>query len=463
MTNYRLPPGPPPLRSPWAAYFYLRGFQRDPANFVKQRFDDHGDIYYAPLPGTRLYVTRHPEHIRDILIDKGSSFKKTETGIAARHLRRFLGSGLLLSNGELWRRQRRMINPSLHRKHIESYASTMVGYTERTLSSWRDREPLDLSSEMMRLTLAIVTKTLFDHGVGERDGEVKQVMNAMETFRQIAAAPAFLPSWLPLPGEVRTRRALAEVDAIIYRMVDERRTLGEPALSQRSDLLSSLILATDDESESGDDRRMTRKLLRDELLTLFLAGHETTSHALTWTFYLLSQHASIARRLYEELDTVLQKRPPTVEDLRNLPFTERVVNEAMRLYPPAPVVSRTAIEDVEIGGYTVPAGAEIVIWIYWAHRDPRWFPEPDAFVPDRFAPDAPPLVRGSFLPFGGGTRLCIGKEFAMMEARLILATVAQRFHLQLYPDHKVEQRFAVTMSPRYGMRMIPQLRNQVPS
>ena len=191
----KLPPGPPPVRrTPWDLYRYLREFQRDPAGFVARRFATYGDMYYAPLGPTRLYVTRHPEHIREVLVDKGSSFKKTEVGNAARHLRRFLGSGLLLSNGELWRRQRRMINPALHRRQVESYAGIMVGATERMLDKWQGGGLVELSTEMMQLTLAIVTKSLFDYGVEERSGEV---MAAMDTFRTVATTPALLPSWLP--------------------------------------------------------------------------------------------------------------------------------------------------------------------------------------------------------------------------------------------------------------------------
>lgn len=451
MPELKLPPGPPPVRrTPWELYRYLREFQRDPAGFVARRFAEYGDMYYAPLGPTRLYVTRHPDHIREVLIDKGSSFKKTEAGNAARHLRRFLGNGLLLSNGELWRRQRRMINPALHRRQIESYAETMVSATQRMLAKWQGAASVELSAEMMHLTLAIVTKSLFDYGVEERVGDV---MHAMDTFRTVATTPAFLPSWLPLPGELRTRRALALVDGIIYRMIDERQALGPAELARRTDLLSALILATDEEAASGDERRMTRQLLRDELLTMFLAGHETTSHALTWTFYLLSQHPAIEAKLHAELDAVLAGSPPTLESLRSLPFTDMVLNEAMRLYPPAPVVSRTAAEDTEVGGYPIPAGAELIIWLYFTHHDPRWFPEPEAFRPERFADGIPAAVRGAFLPFGGGSRLCIGKEFALLEARLVLATVAQRFGLQLEPGQRVAPRFAVTLSPRYGMQM----------
>ena len=451
LPELKLPPGPPPVRrTPWELYRYLREFQRDPAAFVARRFAEYGDMYYAPLGPTRLYVTRHPDHIREVLIDKGSSFKKTEAGNAARHLRRFLGNGLLLSNGELWRRQRRMINPALHRRQIESYAQTMLDSTQRMLDKWQGVASVELSAEMMQLTLAIVTKSLFDYGVEERTGEV---MHAMDTFRTVATTPAFLPSWLPLPGELRTRRALTLVDGIIYRMIDERQALGPAELARRTDLLSALILATDEESASGDERRMTQKLLRDELLTLFLAGHETTSHALTWTFYLLSQHPEAEARLHAEVDSVLAGAPPTLESLRSLPFTDMVLNEAMRLYPPAPVVSRTAAEDTEVGGYPIPAGAELIIWLYFTHHDPRWFPDPEAFRPERFADGTPAAVRGAFLPFGGGSRLCIGKEFALLEARLVLATVAQRFRLRLEPGQRVAPRFAVTLSPRYGMRM----------
>jgi cytochrome P450 len=236
-------------------------------------------------------------------------------------------------------------------------------------------------------------------------------------------------------------------------MIDARRALGEAALAERHDLLSVLLLATDDEAAPEGERRMTRQLLRDELLTLFLAGHETTSHALTWAFYLLAQHPAVEARLHAELDSVLGERMPTVDDLRALPETERILNEAMRLYPPAPVVSRTAIEDTEIGGYVIPAGAEIILWLYYTQRDPRWFPAPDEFRPERFADGAPPAVRGAFLPFGGGSRLCIGKEFALMEARVVLAMVAQRFRLQLVPGQRIAPRFAVTLSPHPGVKM----------
>jgi cytochrome P450 len=453
MTALRLPPGPPPVpRTPWDLYRYVREFQRDPSAFVARRFAAYGDLYYAPLGKTRLYVTRHPDHIREILIDKGGSFQKTEAGNAARHLRRFLGNGLLLSNGELWRRQRRMINPALHRRRIETYAQTMVGHTERMLGRWSPGTVVELSSEMMELTLAIVTQSLFDYGV---EGRAGAIMRAMDTFRAVATTPAFLPTWLPLPGELRTRRALALVDGIIYDMIDERRALGEAALAERGDLLSALILATDDEAASGSERTMTRQLLRDELLTLFLAGHETTSHALTWTFYLLSQHPEVEAKLHAELDAVLGGRLPTMADLPSLPYTDMVLSETMRLYPPAPVVSRTATEEVEIGGYPIPAGAEVVIWLYWTHHDPRWFPEPEAFRPERFAQGVPAAVKGAFLPFGGGTRLCVGREFALMEARLVLATVAQRYRLELVPGQRIAPRFAVTLSPQNGLKMRP--------
>lgn len=452
-----LPLGPPPVRTPWALFRYLRDFQRDPSGMVRRRFSLYGDMYHLLFGKQRIYVTRHPDHIRDVLLDKAASFQKTEGGNVARSLRRFLGSGLLLSNGELWRRQRRMINPALHRKRIEGYAQIMVAQTQRMLDGWQVGTDVDVSSEMMRLTLAVVTQSLFDYGVNDRATEIMEVM---ESFRQVAGQAAFLllPAWVPSPSELRIRRALAVVDEIIYRMIDERRALGEQALAERGDLLSALILATDDEASPQDERRMTRRLLRDELLTMFLAGHETTSNTLSWTLYLLSQNPEVEAQLCAELDAVLGKRAPTVEDLKRLPVTESVINEALRLYPPAPVVSRTAIEPCEIGGYQIPAGAEVVIWLYWTHRDARWYPEPEAFRPSRFAEGAPPPPRGAFLPFGAGTRICIGKDFAMMEARLVLATVMQRFRLRLTPGHPVAQRFAITLSPRNGLRMRPELR-----
>ncbi len=446
----RTPPGPPPIRNnPVALLKYLRAFRQDPLAFVGGRFAQYGDLYATNFRGTPLYVTRHPEHIHEVLVSKGASFIKPEKGLGAKQLRRFLGRGLVTSNGDFWRRQRRMINPAFGRKRIEALGDVMAQHARATADRWRHGETRDISADMMSLTLSIVAKTLFDHDpTGERD----RIASALEAFRDFSGAGALLPEWVPIESVQRPRRALADVNEIVYGLIDKRRLEPEESLAKRDDLLSALVLATSEPDGAQPGVRMTREELRDEILTLFLAGHETTSQALTWTWFLLSQHPDIEASLHRELDTVLDGRPPT--SATPLPVTDRILAESMRLYPPVTTIPRVAAEAVEIGGYTVPAGADMVCWVYFAHRDARWWPEPERFDPDRFLPERVGAhVRGAYVPFGAGQRQCIGRHFSLMEARLLLATLAQRYRLRLAPGQRVTPRVAVTMSPRDGLRM----------
>jgi len=448
-----LPPGPPPLtNNPIALARYFAAFRKDSMGFVKNRFETYGDIYYSNFRGSHLYLMRHPEHIHQVLVAQGAKFQKTEKGITARQLARYLGTGLLTSNGELWRRQRRLINPAFNRKSIEAHGTTMVSQASRMLDSMRDGERIDLSKSMMGLTLGIVKKVLFDH---DGEGTTDAVARAMTTFREGAGVPQLLPDWVPLPAVRRSQKALSDMDAIVYGMIDKRRAEPEDKLATRTDLLSLLIRTVDQEANGTEDQKISRKLLRDELLTMFLAGHDTTSHLLTWTLYLLSQNPEVEIRLVAELRDALGDRNPTVDDLPKMPFAEHALNEAMRLYPPAFVLSRTATEDATVAGYTIPAGAEVVMWTYFAHHDARWFPEPELFDPDRFAPDRmTDIAKKAFVPFGAGTRACIGKHFAMMEARLILATMLQRARFELAPGHDVKMDPSVTLAPKGGMPMV---------
>ncbi len=444
------PPGPPPVgNNPLALVRYLRAFRRDPIAFVGDRFERYGDLYATTFRGTPLYVTRHPEHIYDVLVTRGNDYSKPEKGFGARQLRRFLGNGLVTSNSDFWRRQRRMINPAFGRKRIEALAAPMTAHARALRDRWRAGEVRDVGADMMGLTLSIVAKTLFVH---DPDGERDRIAGALDTFRNFSGAASVLPEWVPIPSVQRVRRGLADVNEIVYGLIDARRAEAPEALAQRGDLLSALILATSEPDASGAAQAMTRDELRDEILTLFLAGHETTSQALTWTWYLLSQHPEVEARVHGELDAVLGGRAPTSADA--LPYIDRVLSESMRLYPPVTTVPRVAARDVELGGYTVAAGSDVVLWIYHAHHDARWWPEPERFDPDRFLPERiAQAQRGAYTPFGAGQRQCIGKHFALMEARLLLATLAQRFSLRLVPGHPVEKLVAVTMSPRHGMRM----------
>ncbi|MCA9559135.1 MAG: cytochrome P450 [Myxococcales bacterium] len=298
---------------------------------------------------------------------------------------------------------------------------------------------------MMALTLRAVTRALFYHDVRDDTDEVAAAMTA---FRRATGATSLLPAWLPFGPARHAADALAAVDRIVYRLIDGRLALDRDDLAARDDLLSQLALGMRDAPADA----MSRTLLRDELLTLFLAGHDTTSHALTWALYLVSQHPAVEADLHAEVDAL--GRPAAFDDLDALPLTGQILDEAMRLYPPASVVSRQAFEDAEVGGFPIPAGSEVLVWLYHTHHDPRWYPQPEAFVPARFAPDAPPRPKHSYLPFGAGARQCIGKHFALMEAKLVLARVARRFTLRLAPGRTVTRDFAVTLAPRGGMPMV---------
>jgi cytochrome P450 len=443
-----LPPGPPPREGVLDHARYFAGFLFDPIGFVARRFERYGDIYYAPSGGTGLYVLRHPDHLREVLVTRASSFKKTHSAFA--RLSGILGEGLLTTDGDTWKRQRRMVNPAFSQARLAGYSGVMVDEAQRTIDTWRHGDVLDVSREMMQLTLRVVSRTLFGHDVSAH--HIAEVGRAMTLFQRAVPSPDVAPRWVPWGQRARLARALEALDRMTYDIIAARRAKGP---RDSTDLLQMLVGAVDEE---GDGGRLTEKELRDQLVTLFLAGHETTSHALTWTLYCLSQNPRAERALHEELDGVLSggggRRAPSYDDLARLPYTGQVIDEAMRLYPPVYSLARRASEDTEIGGYPVKAGSEVMLWIYMTHRDPRFYPEPEAFRPERFTPDEeakrPKLAH---LPFGAGPRACIGKVFAMLEARLVLASIASRFRLELVSGHRVRAHPQITLVPKYGMKM----------
>jgi cytochrome P450 len=441
-SELKRPPGPGPVtKNPLSLLAYAQRMRRGVAERIGERFELYGDIYYAPFLGRDVYVFRHPAHLHEILIAQADKFAKPSEGVTARQLRRLLGEGLLVSNGALWRKQRRLIQPAFRKERIEEYASVVVEHVEEQLASYRDGQQVDVSREMMELTLRIVCKALFDQRV---KGETERVARAMRVFRSsFASFDALLPEWLPTPGKQRALTALADVDAIIYELIDR------PRSASGRDLLNALKT-----SAEADGAAMSRRQLRDELVTLFIAGHETTSHALSWTFHLLGRNPEVARKLHAELDTVLAGRTPSLADLERLPYLEQVLCESMRLYPPAYVVSRVAAADAELGGYVIPRGADVILWLYHTQRDARWYPDPERFEPERFAPaNRKQLPSCAYLPFGAGTRICIGKQFAMMEALLVLACVAQRFTLSSESSGEIGRDMSVTLAPRGGLPM----------
>ncbi|PYT87263.1 MAG: cytochrome P450, partial [Acidobacteria bacterium] len=367
-------------------------------------------------------------------------------GRVLRANRHVFGDGLLTSEGDFWLRQRRLAQPAFHRARIASYAETMVQYAQRMLETWRGGEERDVHREIMRLTLKIVVKTLFDADVA---GDAQDVGKSLELLLELGAnfrRTLFVPHWVPTPTNLRIKREIAFIESILYRIISERRASGRDA----GDLLSMLLHAQDE-----DGTRMTDTQLRDETITLFLAGHETTASSLSWTWWLLAQNRSVEAKLHAELDEVLNGHAPSLDDLSRLPYTGKVITESMRLYPPAWGLARVAIEDHELAGYTVKKGMGVAMAQWVVHRDPRWYDAPEEFRPERWEGDLLKRIpRFAYFPFGGGPRQCIGNAFAVMEATLILATVAQKYRLRLVPNHPVVPLASITLRPRYGVRVV---------
>ena len=439
-------PGP---KSFWPVGHVVQ-FRRDPLALLTRLAREYGDVVRFLAATQPVYLLNHPDHVRDVLVTHHARFKK---GRALQRAKRLLGEGLLTSEGEFWRRQRRLAQPAFHRQRVNSYAGTMVEHAEKTSARWRDGETLDVAAEMMRLTLAVVGKTLFDADVESDADEVGAALSeVMSLFGYLMLPFSELLEKLPLPPRRRFERARARLDAVIYRIIEERRREGR----DRGDLLSTLLHAVDEE---GDRTGMTDEQLRDEVMTLFLAGHETTANALAWTWYLLSQNPEAEARLHAELEEVLSGRPPTAEDLPRLRYTEMVLAEAMRLYPPAWILGRRALEAYEVGGYNIPRGSLVILSPYVMHRDPRFYPEPERFDPERWTPEARAArPQFSYFPFGGGPRRCIGEGFAWMEMVLVVATLAQRWRLRLAPGQRIEPQTGVTLRPRRGVLMTPERR-----
>ncbi len=439
------PPGPAPRRGLVDNAKYYREMLRDSIAFVGTRFAQFGDAYYVPNRDAGLYVLRHPDHIRDVLITHAASYTKTHSGL--ERLSKVLGQGLLTSDGDVWKRHRRMIQPAFARQRLAEYATTMRDETLRATRSWSVDSAVDVNRAMMELTLHVVSRTLFSHDVTNATDDVSRAMTVLQD-----EVIGLLPEWVPSPGRFRMRRAIATLDRIVGGMVRDRRSLVASGGAAPSDLLQALVTAVDDE---GDHARLSESEVRDELVTLFLAGHETTSQALTWAWYLLARNPNAERTLHAELDSVLAGRAPGYDDLPQLPYTEQVLKEAMRLFPPAYMLARRAQEATQIGEWPVARGSEVVMWIYHTHRDARWFPEPEAFQPERFAPDAEAkLPKLAYVPFGAGARACIGKVFAMIEGQLLLATIAQRYRFELASRGTVRARPRVTLGPRDPLRMM---------
>jgi cytochrome P450 len=418
----------------------------DPLGTLQRIFREYGDIVRIPIASDSRIFLNHPDYIEQVTVIQQSKFHKSK--LTKDVTGRLLGEGLLISEGDFWRRQRRLAQPAFQRNRINEYAATMVESAETHSRKWQDSEERDIAQEMMALTLDIAVRTLFGTTL---PGEARKVGRSLEFLMRYSLrrnrSPFKLPEKWPTPANRRAEREIQFLDSLVYRIIDERKKLGDA--SEHNDLLSLLMAAMDE-----DGSQMTAKQLRDEIMTLFTAGHETTALTLSWAWYLLSKNPSAEARLYEELRDVLTGRLPSIADLGQLPYLRGVVNEALRLYPPAYILARTSIAPCTIGGYELPAGSTVVFSQWITHRDARFFNDPDAFIPERWLDGLEDrLPAGAYFPFGDGPRRCIGQNFALMEVVLVLATIAQKFQFRLVPGQKIVPDPLVTLRPRNGIRM----------
>ena len=435
---------PPGLKVNLLLYALSRFRPGDPIRVFKHLADTYGDAAHYKLGPRHVVFLNNPEYIREILVVQNSKFIKERT---VQRMKMLVGEGLITSEDPFHRKQRILAQPAFYRQRIANYADAIVhkatGFQER----WRPEQQIDMSREMMHLTLDVIAKTLFDTDVAAEVEEISNEVNAiMRLYNFLVLVPyAEMLQNYPLPGMRRFRQARARLDAIVYRMIEEHRHDNR----DRGDLLSMLLSA-----RYQDGSAMPDSQVRDEVMTIFLAGYETIANALTWTWYLLSQNPEAESRLNSEVGSVLNGRAATFEDISRLKYTEMVLSESMRLFPPAWAMGRLAVEDFELGPYFMPKGTNVFLSQYIMHRDPRYFPYPERFDPDRWTVEAKASrPRFSYFPFGGGSRQCIGESFAWMEGILILATIAQRWKPQLLPGHRVEPQPLITLRPKYGMKM----------
>jgi len=442
----KFPAGPSEGLKRWS----LGPLNDNPLDYFTKVAREYGDIAGLRVLNFRSIFINHPDLIEEVLVTNARKYSKGRVLRANRHV---FGEGLLTSEGDFWLRQRRLAQPAFHRERIASYAATMVEYTQRMLNGWRGGEERDAHQEMMRLTLQIVGKTLFDADV-ERDAQ--DVGKSLELLLEIGAnfrRAIFVPHWLPTPTNLRVKREVAQIEKILYRIIGERRASGRDA----GDLLSTLLSAQDE-----DGSRMTDRQLRDEAVTLFLAGHETTASTLSWTWWLLARNPAVEAKLHAELDAVLGDRAPSLDDLPRLAYAGHVITESLRLYPAAWGMARLAVEDHEIAGYPVTKGMGVAMAQWVVHRDPRWYDAPEEFRPERWENDLwKRLPRFAYFPFGGGPRQCIGNAFALMEATLILATIARKFRLRLVANRPVAPLASITLRPRHGVGVILESRGKL--
>lgn len=439
-----------PRHQTWLPGGGLLDFRRDPLVFLRSLATEHGDLVRFRLGPAEVLLVNDPDLIRDVLITHDRRFSK---GPGLRVAERLLGKGLLTSEGDFHRRQRRLAQPAFHRQRVAGYARVMAAFSEEQQARWSEGQALDLAHEMRALTLRIAAKTLFDTEV---ESEVRSISDALDESLRL-----FQWATLPFAADVervvpfmtrRFNKAKSGLDEIVYRMIRERRASGE----DRGDLLSMLLLARD---VDGDGGGMTDLQIRDEAMTLLLAGHETTANAFAWTFYLLARHPEVEAKLHAEIDAALAGRLPEETDVPRLPYTRQVLAESMRCYPPAWTLVRRSLDEVPLGERTLAPGSLVMMSPWVTHHDERWYPDPFRFDPDRWSPEnAAGRPKFAYYPFGGGSRLCIGEQFAWMEGVLVLATLARKWRFQMQPGFQAKTQPLITLRPRTGIQAIARRR-----
>ncbi|MDE3229310.1 MAG: cytochrome P450 [Chloroflexota bacterium] len=435
--RHATPPGP---RGRWGITNVL-AFQRDPLVFFSGVRRSFGDIARVRMLGNDVYLFSKPEYAYYFLVDHAQNFS---SGINRIVLKRFLGESLLTTDGEVHRKQRRLVQPAFHRKRVESYAEAMTDQTRQMLAQWRVGDELNLAHALQELTLRIIVRALFDLDLEEHGAELSQLFATVIDNQRIGPLEERLAQWGVGPVR-KAERARVKLDAFIYDLIAKRRAEG----GDRGDVLSMLLDARDEDGAPMSDLEV-----RDQAMTLMAAGHETTSNALAWTFYLLSQHPEKYARLRAEVAETLGERVATVADLPRMPYLDAVISESMRMYPPAWTVNRDAREAFDLGGYHFPARTRALISQYVIHHLPEVWGDPETFRPERWTPEfRAQLPRGAYFPFGAGPRICIGMPLAEMEARLLLATILQSFTPRVVPGWPVQSRPRVTLRMKHGMRV----------
>lgn len=448
MSTLPLPPGPS------GRFFGLslaRSFADDPLNFVTRIACEYGPIASLRMGPVRAVFVNHPNLIRDVLVTKAKAFRKQRRTLEA--LRQVDGDGLVLTEGDLWLRQRRLLQPAFGPKRIGKYAETIVERTHRHIDQWQPGQTVNMVDEMTHLTLEIIASVFYDT---ELTGKAAQLGDAVrvlsQTFYDEVSYPIRLPDWLPLPSKRRKKWAIATLRGLIDDIIRDRRAQGSP---DRGDLLSMLLLAVDHE---GDGKGMSDRQAQDEAVTMFNAGHDSTAAALAWIWYLIARHPDIRARLLSETELVLGDRLATFQDVPRLAYSEMVVREALRLFPPVwALFAREVREEVELGDYRLPRGSQVFMFPWVTHRDPANFPDPMRFDPERFSPERiDQIPQYAWLPFGAGPHICIGLSLALMEMTLIIPTILQRFCPQFAPDqtHDVEPEPHLAIRPKGGLRMV---------